>query len=188
MMLRGLTHITRLSSSLFEDLKMGFRPVINSRITTPKLKTSDFRDALPTIAYSGAKYPNVPSILAGELEQLVRSSVMRCLAIPRSVICMKNKKPQHRFKEQGQRKRLQTLQRPDYWKWSNHEKLYLSIVCQKNIKFHIILNKLAFQFKVENLNFHYIILRHWKASWNFEFWFTRILDLMLHSLMMKEQL
>uniref|UniRef100_A0A2P2QBY5 Uncharacterized protein n=1 Tax=Rhizophora mucronata TaxID=61149 RepID=A0A2P2QBY5_RHIMU len=34
---------------------MGCLPVISSRRTTPKLKTSDIREALPAITYSGAK-------------------------------------------------------------------------------------------------------------------------------------
>jgi len=82
------THKTRLSSTLLVVLWIGCRPVITSSRTTPKLKTSDMREALPIIAYSGAKYPNVPCILAGELELLGTPSALKRLAIPRSVICV----------------------------------------------------------------------------------------------------
>jgi hypothetical protein len=48
-------------------MSIGRLPLISSKRTTPKLKTSDFKEALPIIAYSGAKYPNVPSNFTGEL-------------------------------------------------------------------------------------------------------------------------
>lgn len=95
---RDVAQMTRLSSALVDDdLWMGGRPVMSSSTTTPKLNTSDLSDALPTMAYSGAKYPNVPSIRAGELEQLVTPSFIRHLAMPRSVICThtQESKPQH---------------------------------------------------------------------------------------------
>lgn len=40
-----------------------FRPLMISNTKTPKLKTSDFSENLPSIAYSGAMYPKVPTTL-----------------------------------------------------------------------------------------------------------------------------
>lgn len=54
-----LTHSTRLSSPDGLALSTGFCPVISSKSTTPKEKTSDFSVNLPLDAYSGAKYLKV---------------------------------------------------------------------------------------------------------------------------------
>lgn len=40
----------------------GLRPVIISRRRIPNAKTSVFSSTIPCMKYSGAKYPNVPSI------------------------------------------------------------------------------------------------------------------------------
>ena len=52
--------LTKLSrSSIFSPLliPLFFWPLTISRISTPKLKTSDFTEKCPCIAYSGAIYP-----------------------------------------------------------------------------------------------------------------------------------
>lgn len=49
------THSTMLSSVNDWVLSRGCRPVINSRSTTPKEKTSDLSVSFPLAAYSGAK-------------------------------------------------------------------------------------------------------------------------------------
>lgn len=51
-----LTQSTMLSSAKGLALSIGRRPVINSKSTTPKEKTSDFSVSFPLEAYSGAKY------------------------------------------------------------------------------------------------------------------------------------
>lgn len=53
---RLITHSTRLSSPRGRDESTGFLPVMSSRSTTPKEKTSDFSVSFPVDAYSGAKY------------------------------------------------------------------------------------------------------------------------------------
>ncbi|KAL0905739.1 hypothetical protein M5K25_024177 [Dendrobium thyrsiflorum] len=56
------THSTRLSSPRGCEESTGFLPVMSSKRTTPKEKTSDFSVSLPVDAYSGAKYLERPKV------------------------------------------------------------------------------------------------------------------------------
>lgn len=54
-----VTHPTRLLPPSL--LSVVLIPVISCSRTTPKEYTSVFEDTFPCSAYSGAKYPNVPT-------------------------------------------------------------------------------------------------------------------------------
>lgn len=73
------THPTRLFPS--RDLSVVFRPVISCNRTTPKEYTSVLVETFPHSAYSGAKYPRVPTTLVSELYS---ESSWRVFARPKS--------------------------------------------------------------------------------------------------------
>lgn len=50
------------SKRFFLEESTGLRPVTISKRRTPYAKTSVFSSTIPCIKYSGARYPNVPSI------------------------------------------------------------------------------------------------------------------------------
>lgn len=57
-LINNITHKRRLCL----DESTGFLPVTISKRRTPNAKTSVFSSTKPCMKYSGAKYPNVPSI------------------------------------------------------------------------------------------------------------------------------
>lgn len=77
-----LTHRRRLCL----DESTGLRPVMISKRRIPNAKTSVFSSTIPLTKYSGAKYPNVPSIgIAAWWVHLLGSH----FASPKSDICKK---------------------------------------------------------------------------------------------------
>ena len=70
LVLRKLTHSTRLSSPKGWDASTGLRPVISSNSTTPNENTSDFSVNFPVVAYSGAMYLNEDCLWRFKYEKL----------------------------------------------------------------------------------------------------------------------
>lgn len=78
---KGITHKRRLCL----DESTGLLPVTISKRRTPKANTSVFSSTKPCMKYSGAKYPNVPSI--GTTAWCVHLFGSH-FASPKSVICL----------------------------------------------------------------------------------------------------